>query len=161
MGYKSIPRFHPGYGHRPSLIDALTGAPGMAFPRIRLGSGIVSGRGTDALHHLASSLGILPGTRVFVTAFHKKEFSTFFWESQSPERGNPVQDRGNVVGLAGFGFHNRRLRPGGETFCSSAAVSENRASSTGETDPKREPSTEYRKVSLHNANKIITKSCAN
>jgi hypothetical protein len=32
------------------LIDALTGAPGMAFPHIRLRSGIANGRGTDALH---------------------------------------------------------------------------------------------------------------
>ena len=45
-----IPRFHPGYGRRPSLIDALTGAPGAEFPHTRLRSGIISGRGTKFFH---------------------------------------------------------------------------------------------------------------
>jgi len=40
VGYKCIPRFHPGYGHRPSLIDALTGVPGRAF--LPCGSEVVS-----------------------------------------------------------------------------------------------------------------------
>ena len=64
------------------LIDALTGAPGMAFPRIRLRSGIVTGRGTEALHQMASSLGIFPGTRVFITAFIQRENTIKHRESQ-------------------------------------------------------------------------------
>ena len=39
-GIQSIPRFHPGYGQRPSLIDAVTGAPGRAF--LPCGSEVVS-----------------------------------------------------------------------------------------------------------------------
>ena len=31
-GIQSIPRFHPGYGFLPSLIDALTGVPVRPFP---------------------------------------------------------------------------------------------------------------------------------
>jgi len=42
----------PPWLHRKAvpLIDALTGAPGMAFPHIRLRSGIAIGDVTDALH---------------------------------------------------------------------------------------------------------------
>jgi len=49
----------PPWLHRKAvpLIDALTGAPGMAFPHIRLRSGIANGRVTDALHQS----GILSG----------------------------------------------------------------------------------------------------
>ena len=70
----------------PPLIDALTGAPGMAFPRIRLGSGIIPGRGTESFHQADSSLGIFPGMRVFVTAFSYKNLA------QNPPVVNPLDD---------------------------------------------------------------------
>ena len=67
--YSTVPPWlRPG----PSLIDALTGAPGMAFPPIRLGSGIASGRNTGPFQHTGPSLGIFPETRVFVAAFASK-----------------------------------------------------------------------------------------
>ena len=69
MGYKSIPRFHPGYGLTPSLIGTITGAPGVAFPHTQLRSGIVRGSVTDFLHQTKPSLGILPQPRVFIAAF--------------------------------------------------------------------------------------------
>ena len=82
VGYShfSIPRFHPGYGSGPSLIDALTGAPGVAFPHTRLGSGIADCSVTDALHHTAPSLGILLPARVFVVAFTKEKIAQFPWK---------------------------------------------------------------------------------
>ena len=52
-----------------SLIDAITGAPGMAFPRIRLRSGIAAGRVTGPFHQTGPSLSRFPAARVFVTAF--------------------------------------------------------------------------------------------
>ena len=33
------------------------------------------GRGTDALHQMASSLGIFPGMRVFITAVYQKNLA--------------------------------------------------------------------------------------
>ena len=56
---------------KPPLIDAITGAPGMAFPRIRLRSGIGGGRGAEPSHQTGSSLGIFPPPRVFITAFYR------------------------------------------------------------------------------------------
>ena len=54
----------------PSLIDALTGAPGVAFPRTQLRSGIDTGSVTEPLHQTGSSLGILPTSHVFIAAFN-------------------------------------------------------------------------------------------
>jgi len=45
--YSTVP---PWLRQMPSLIGTVTGAPGVAFPRTQLRSGIVSGRVTDALH---------------------------------------------------------------------------------------------------------------
>ena len=60
-----------------SLIDAITGVPGMAFPRIRLRSGIAAGRVTGPFHHAGPSLSRFPAARVFVTAFDTLNLSQF------------------------------------------------------------------------------------
>ncbi len=108
VGYKSIPRFHPGYGQGPSLIDALTGAPVGAFlPR---GSEVVSSpAGLRApCTKTASSLGIFPGPHVFITAFLYKKSITFYTKCQSPSEkvfsGTPFP---RLVCL-----HNFRAAPG-------------------------------------------------
>ena len=81
--YSTVP---PWLQHTPSLIGTITGAPGMAFPHIQLGSGIAHGSVTGALHQMAPSLGILPAARVFVTAFINQNLAYFcgevnpFWE---------------------------------------------------------------------------------
>jgi hypothetical protein len=57
---------------KPPLIDALTGAPGMAFPHIRLKSGIAHCSVTGLFHQTSPSLGILQRPRVFIAAFNKE-----------------------------------------------------------------------------------------
>ena len=58
----SIPRFHPGCpAFAEPLIDAITGAPGVAFPPTRLGSGIDGGRGSGAFQRRGSLSGDLTG----------------------------------------------------------------------------------------------------
>jgi len=66
--YSTVP---PWLQHKLPLIDAVTGAPGMAFPHTRLRSGIAIGRGTEPSHQTGSSLGILPSAHVFIAAFDK------------------------------------------------------------------------------------------
>ena len=64
--YSTVP---PWLRHKPSLIIALTGEPGRAFPLH--GSEVVSSGAGVRLPFTAgaASLRILPGMRVFVTAF--------------------------------------------------------------------------------------------
>jgi hypothetical protein len=52
-----------------SLIDAITGAPGGAFPPPRLGSGIAGGRIPEPFHQSWPLSEDLTAARVFVTAF--------------------------------------------------------------------------------------------
>ena len=52
-----------------SLVTALTGEPGVAFPHTQLGSGIVAGQHTRSFHQADLSLGSYAGTRVFFIAF--------------------------------------------------------------------------------------------
>ena len=68
----------------PPLIDALTGAPGGAF--LPHGSEVVSHPAgvQPPCTKVAASLGILPGGRVFITAFYSKKFSTDPPKCQSP-----------------------------------------------------------------------------
>ena len=55
----------------------------------QLRSGIITGRGTDALHQTAPSLGIFPAMRVFITAFYTKNVA-YFLRLVNPRRaGNP------------------------------------------------------------------------
>jgi hypothetical protein len=57
------------------LIDAVTGAPGMAFPRIQLRSGIANGRKQMPCTKSGILSENLPQTHVFIAAFHKKKCS--------------------------------------------------------------------------------------
>ena len=101
--YSTVPPWlRPG----PSLIDALTGAPGMAFPPIRLGSGIASGRDTGPFQHTGPSLGIFPETRVFVAAFVSKNLAHFFWKVNPPEGKKLCRKRTNGVATGTVGGHN-------------------------------------------------------
>ena len=79
---------------RPSLIDALTGAPVPVFPPgssevVSPTAGVQMPFSTGA-----SSLSILPSARVFVTAFYYEKFSILFAESQWFPGRNPAVERG-------------------------------------------------------------------
>jgi len=63
----------------------------MAFPRIRLRSGIGHGRVTDALHQNGTLSGNLTGPRVFITAFITKNFSTIF------QKVNPISSKNRIL----------------------------------------------------------------
>ena len=64
-GIQSIPRFHPGYSRWLSLIDAVTGMTGGAFPPHGSESGIACRRGPEPSHQMGSSLGFLRNAHVF------------------------------------------------------------------------------------------------
>ena len=99
-GYKKVPspELTSGVGYKVfhgSTLVALhskathwhcNGRTRMAISDHQLRSGIVSGRVTAALHQMAASLGILPVTRVFITAFYDIESSTIPPKSQSPRK---------------------------------------------------------------------------
>ena len=84
---------------RPSLIDALTGAPGGAF--LPHGSEVVSFPAGLQMPctKMASSLRIFPEKHVFVTAFLYGKFSTIFSESHSPggEKPFPAEENGEIL----------------------------------------------------------------
>ena len=78
VGYKSIPRFHPGCFQQKPLIGALTGAPVRAF--LPCGSEVVSSPAGVRMPctKTATSLGIFPEKHVFITAFYGKILAQFF-----------------------------------------------------------------------------------
>ena len=84
VGYKSIPRFHPGYGQRPSLIGTVTGAPGAAFPLAQLRSGIVPGRVTAALHQNGILSGNLSGTACLHHSFFVQKIYHILYKMSIP-----------------------------------------------------------------------------
>ena len=90
VGYKSIPRVHPGCSARRATHWHYNGCIRQGISSLRLRSGILSGRVTDALHQNGTLSGNLSGKACLRHSFFYVKFSTFFFESQSPTGKNPV-----------------------------------------------------------------------
>lgn len=108
VGYRCIPRFHPGYGITPSLIAAVTGAPGRPFPTC--GSEVVTRTAgvRKPFSKMASSLGILPRTHIFVSAFARKNLAYFF-SKVNPQKGKKLCRRGKKFVESGEGSKHNAL----------------------------------------------------
>jgi len=77
------------------LIDALTGAPGEAFPHTQLRSGMAHRQGSRTIAANRFLSGLLSGRRVFVTAFpHGKNLSHFLGKVNPSGKEKPWQNAG-------------------------------------------------------------------
>ena len=90
-GIQSIPRFHPGYGQCPSLIDTVTGAPGRAF--LLCGSEVVSQKqGNRNLSPGGFLSENLTFGHVFVLAFNESMIAQFaFLVKRDPRNGGEAR----------------------------------------------------------------------
>ena len=119
----SIPRFHPGYGKWPSLIDAITGAPGRAF--LPCGSEVVSQAAVlrKPCTIVASSLGILPLRVSSSQLFSNRNLAYFFRKVNGFRGGNPMsKDKTSEWNRAGIGHNAHATKNSGRWQIASACV---------------------------------------